>query len=81
MSDTLRDQLMGLGFKPAPTPARERKPASQQRPHKGGPAVASASPGAAEPIATGAPSGTGGITARIWCPTGCSRSPRCPTSS
>ncbi|MGJ4728687.1 DUF2058 domain-containing protein [Luteimonas sp. SDU101] len=44
MSDSLRDQLMGLGFKPAPTPARERKPASPQRaPHKG--ASAAAAPG------------------------------------
>jgi uncharacterized protein YaiL (DUF2058 family) len=33
MSDTLRDQLLGLGFKPAPKP--ERKPES--RPHPGKP--------------------------------------------
>jgi uncharacterized protein YaiL (DUF2058 family) len=32
MSDTLRDQLLGLGFKPAPKP--ERKP-DQRRPHPG----------------------------------------------
>ena len=44
MSDTLRDQLMGLGFKPAPTPARERKPAPQRGPHKGAPGTASAAP-------------------------------------
>ena len=31
MTDSLRDQLLGLGFKPAPTPAREGKPA----PHGG----------------------------------------------
>jgi uncharacterized protein YaiL (DUF2058 family) len=31
MTDSLRDQLLGLGFKPAPTPAREGKPA----PHRG----------------------------------------------
>lgn len=35
MSDSLRDQLLGLGFKPAP--ASERKPAPQRGPHKGGP--------------------------------------------
>ncbi|MDH7451662.1 DUF2058 family protein [Luteimonas composti] len=34
MSDSLRDQLLGLGFKPAP--ASERKPAPQRGPHKGG---------------------------------------------
>ncbi len=41
MSDTLRDQLLGLGFKPAPKPpARERKPgppASQGKPRSGAP--------------------------------------------
>ena len=36
MSDTLRDQLLGLGFKPAPRPERERNPAPQQA-RKGGP--------------------------------------------
>ncbi|MCA0393847.1 MAG: DUF2058 family protein [Proteobacteria bacterium] len=30
MSDTLRDQLLGLGFKPAPKPARDPKPAREQ---------------------------------------------------
>src|SRR5690606_37459191 len=35
MTDSLRDQLLGLGFKPAPTPARERKPAPQRGPKKG----------------------------------------------
>jgi uncharacterized protein YaiL (DUF2058 family) len=32
MSDTLRDQLLGLGFKPAPKP--ERKPERKPEPHK-----------------------------------------------
>jgi len=36
MSDTLRDQLLGLGFKPVPTPVRERKPGPNRPTDKGG---------------------------------------------
>ena len=32
MSDTLRDQLLGLGFKPAPKPQREARPAQGNAP-------------------------------------------------
>jgi len=32
MSDSLRDQLLGLGFKPAPKPQREAKPARGKAP-------------------------------------------------
>lgn len=32
MSDSLRDQLLGLGFKPAPRPQREAKPAQGKAP-------------------------------------------------
>jgi uncharacterized protein YaiL (DUF2058 family) len=53
MSDTLRDQLLGLGFKPAPKPARERKPgppASQGKPGRGAPPRrADAGPGRPRP--------------------------------
>jgi uncharacterized protein YaiL (DUF2058 family) len=36
MSDSLRDQLLGLGFKPAPAPARQHTPAA--KPHGAKPA-------------------------------------------
>ena len=53
MSDTLRDQLLGLGFKPVPKPARERKPgppASQGKPGRGAPPRrADAGPGKPRP--------------------------------
>jgi uncharacterized protein len=32
MSDSLRDQLLGLGFKPSPKPEKTEKPASGQKP-------------------------------------------------
>lgn len=38
MSDSLRDQLLGLGFKPAPKPAREQTPAHGRGPGAGKPA-------------------------------------------
>ncbi|MEN5427654.1 DUF2058 family protein [Stenotrophomonas pennii] len=57
MSDTLRDQLMGLGFKPAPKPERsndrkpDRKPEARRdgRPGGGRPAHAGARPNAGKP--------------------------------
>lgn len=53
MSDTLRDQLLGLGFKPAPKPARERKPGAPASPGKPGrgapPRRADAGPGRPRP--------------------------------
>ncbi|MDY1034536.1 DUF2058 domain-containing protein [Stenotrophomonas sp. CFBP8980] len=57
MSDTLRDQLMGLGFKPAPKPERsndrkpDRKPEARRdgRPAGGKPAHAGARPNHGEP--------------------------------
>jgi uncharacterized protein YaiL (DUF2058 family) len=42
MTDSLRDQLLGLGFKPAPTPAREGKPG----PHRGNKGEGRHGPGA-----------------------------------
>lgn len=37
MSDSLRDQLLGLGFKPAPKPEKQERPASAPKPgHKSG---------------------------------------------
>ncbi|MCF8832349.1 DUF2058 domain-containing protein, partial [Xanthomonas campestris pv. campestris] len=33
MSDTLRDQLLGLGFKPAPKPERKPDARPAARPH------------------------------------------------
>ncbi len=35
MSDSLRDQLLGLGFKPAPKPERNDKPSANVRPQHG----------------------------------------------
>ncbi|MEE7546352.1 DUF2058 domain-containing protein, partial [Xanthomonas sp. Kuri4-1] len=36
MSDTLRDQLLGLGFKPVPKPERKPDPrGASARPHPG----------------------------------------------
>ncbi len=53
MSDSLRDQLLGLGFKPAPKPERTEKPAKSRhegaRPHSGGPKPGSSGPGNARP--------------------------------
>jgi len=57
MSDTLRDQLMGLGFKPAPKPERsndrkpDRKPEARRddRPAGGKPAHAGARPNHGKP--------------------------------
>ena len=57
MSDTLRDQLMGLGFKPAPKPERsndrkpDRKPEARRdgRPGGGKPGHAGARPNAGKP--------------------------------
>ncbi|GAB3053279.1 DUF2058 domain-containing protein [Stenotrophomonas tumulicola] len=57
MSDTLRDQLMGLGFKPAPKPERnndrkpDRKPDGRRdgRPVGGKPAPAGGRPGGQKP--------------------------------
>lgn len=46
MSDSLRDQLLGLGFKPAPKP--ERKPAPKPQ-HAGKPAHGAKPPHAAKP--------------------------------
>ncbi|HEY9253528.1 MAG TPA: DUF2058 family protein [Stenotrophomonas sp.] len=40
MSDTLRDQLLGLGFKPAPKPERKPDARPAARPHGGKPAHA-----------------------------------------
>jgi uncharacterized protein YaiL (DUF2058 family) len=37
MSDSLRDQLLGLGFKPAPKPERTEKPAHKPGSHPGKP--------------------------------------------
>ena len=54
MSDSLRDQLMGLGFKPAAAPARERKPGPQRGPHGG----------AARPAAAADRKGKGGKPGR-----------------
>ncbi len=57
MTDSLRDQLLGLGFKPAPKP--ERKPDSRpegRRPQGGKPAHAGR-PGAGKPGQGGKPSG------------------------
>lgn len=50
MSDTLRDQLLGLGFKPAPKPERkpERKP-EQRGPQSGKPSGKGARPGGGRP--------------------------------
>ncbi|MGO1000303.1 DUF2058 family protein [Lysobacter sp. CA196] len=36
MSDTLRDQLLGLGFKPAPKPERSERPERSGDPRRGG---------------------------------------------
>jgi uncharacterized protein YaiL (DUF2058 family) len=36
MSDTLRDQLLGLGFKPQPKPERKPAPRDARRPHAPG---------------------------------------------
>lgn len=38
MSDTLRDQLLGLGFKAAPKPERKPEPRRDHKPHAGKPA-------------------------------------------
>ena len=56
MSDSLRDQLLGLGFKPVPGPARDRKPAPPRGPHKPGPRKAGHKPGPRP--AAGAPDGS-----------------------
>lgn len=59
MSDTLRDQLLGLGFKPSPKP--ERKPTEPRRPPNGNggrPGASGAAP-ASPPRAPGRRSGAG----------------------
>lgn len=61
MADSLRDQLMQLGFKPSPKP--ERKPADRGKPHKGGKDRPHGKPdGRAKgaPGAAAAPGGPGG---------------------
>jgi uncharacterized protein YaiL (DUF2058 family) len=55
MTDSLRDQLLGLGFKPAPTPARERKPAPPRAPKKGEGRPAAAAPTGGKPRTDGKP--------------------------
>ena len=52
MSDSLRDQLLGLGFKPAPKP--ERKP-EQRKPHGGKPAPGKGNHRAGKPVHAGKP--------------------------
>lgn len=52
MSDSLRDQLLGLGFKPAPKP--ERKP-EQRKPHGGRPAPGKGGHGVGKPAHAGKP--------------------------
>ena len=52
MSDSLRDQLLGLGFKPAPKPAREQTPGQGRGPGKP-PGKAGAKPAGAKPPAGG----------------------------
>ncbi len=52
MSDSLRDQLLGLGFKPAPKP--ERKP-EQRKPHGGKPSPGKGGHGAGKPAHAGKP--------------------------
>ncbi|MBC3972598.1 DUF2058 domain-containing protein, partial [Xanthomonas translucens pv. undulosa] len=37
MSDTLRDQLLGLGFKPVPKPERPERNATPAQPARGRP--------------------------------------------
>ncbi|MBX9403315.1 DUF2058 family protein [Lysobacter sp. BMK333-48F3] len=46
MSDSLRDQLLGLGFKPAPKPERSERKPDERRGGKPGGARADAKPGA-----------------------------------
>jgi len=49
MSDTLRDQLMGLGFKPAPKPERKPEPRRDGRPAQNRGPAAPGKPGDARP--------------------------------
>jgi len=53
MSDSLRDQLLGLGFKPAPKP--ERKPEQRKPQHAGKPAHAGKPTHAGKPAHAGKP--------------------------
>jgi uncharacterized protein YaiL (DUF2058 family) len=57
MSDSLRDQLLGLGFKPSPKPEKkpDRKPDAQGRPRH-----EHARPGSDKPAADGKPGGRHG---------------------
>ena len=57
MSDSLRDQLLGLGFKPAPAPERKSEPrkSDARPPHKGARRPDSGKPPQGKPRAHGRP--------------------------